>query len=114
MPAADGTDAEHKVNSLSKSSNPIEEEPPTPLPEESKTEEPEDEADLQLNVDNISEWVQDLFHEKTGRQFSTIMGKDRGRFVAMAEQDGAAALKRKIEAFIDSGGKTPADFLRPI
>ena len=112
MPAADGTDAEHKVNSLSKSSNPIEEEPPTPLPEESKTEEPEDEADLQLNVDNISEWVQDLFHEKTGRQFSTIMGKDRGRFVAMAEQDGAAALKRKIEAFIDSGGKTPADFLR--
>lgn len=114
-------DAEHKeISVLSNKEEPINTNPVVPLPITGTEDHPNPAEDIdtlfdedsELTIDNISEWVQDLFHEQTGRQYSTIMGKDRGKFVAMSESLGTAGLRAKIKAFIDSGGKTPADFLR--
>ena len=75
----------------------------------------------ELTIDNISEWIENLFHDmrmqghdhvSVLRNHYWLSGKERKKLMALAEQDGKDALRRKIEAFIDSGGKTPADFLR--
>lgn len=76
------------------------------------TEDTEHADDLtELTVDNISEWVQDLFHERTSRKQSGLMGKSKARLTAMFSDLGEFSFRKKLDEFLDGGGTVIEDFV---